>query len=320
MELSPRRSQCKKPRKSEVALSEVTAALKNAAINNNNNSPPPSRAVRSISMPALGEQNKVFSEICIDFPDVLSNVTCSELIIELIKYILFMKEQIPYQYNQLKYVVDRKKKWDIEKGKGGPAAKVARPSAILAEKHYRKACCAIESLEKTFESIRQDVQTADSFAIVIGATVATPQELYIVELPAMVQVPQGSPPSRICLTRLLREMIASEGMQKLIGKPFHPTNTFLLLHKTGSSENSCFDPKPNFTLPKRTQRVVMKFNQPPSIEDPNNFKVFSDMGVESMECDVEKGKGIWYQAKSLVAGFKDCWIGDECATEVWLKV
>jgi len=46
--------------------------------------------------------------------------------------------------------------------------------------------------------------TAHSFALVIGATVATPQELYIVELPPLLKVPQGSPPSRNCHTRLLR--------------------------------------------------------------------------------------------------------------------
>jgi Mad1 and Cdc20-bound-Mad2 binding len=112
MAYSPKRSLSKRPRKSEVALSEVTDALKNAAINNNHNQEQPS-VVRSKSMPTIGA--RIFSEINIDFPDVLSDVTCSELIIELIKYILFMKEQIPYQYNQLKYVVDRKKKWDLEK-------------------------------------------------------------------------------------------------------------------------------------------------------------------------------------------------------------
>jgi hypothetical protein len=111
MAYSPRRSLSKRPRKSEVALSEVTDALKNAAINNNQEQP--MSVVRSKSMPTLGA--RIFSEINIDFPDVLSDVTCSELIIELVKYILFMKEQIPYQYNQLKYVVDRKKKWDLEK-------------------------------------------------------------------------------------------------------------------------------------------------------------------------------------------------------------
>lgn len=110
MAYSPRRSLSKRPRKSEVALSEVTDALKNAAINNNQEQP---SVARSKSMPTLGA--RIFSEINIDFPDVLSDVTCSELIIELVKYILFMKEQIPYQYNQLKYVVDRKKKWDLEK-------------------------------------------------------------------------------------------------------------------------------------------------------------------------------------------------------------
>jgi hypothetical protein len=110
MAYSPRRSLSKRPRKSEVALSEVTDALKNAAINNNQEQP---SVARSKSMSTLGA--RIFSEINIDFPDVLSDVTCSELIIELVKYILFMKEQIPYQYNQLKYVVDRKKKWDLEK-------------------------------------------------------------------------------------------------------------------------------------------------------------------------------------------------------------
>jgi hypothetical protein len=117
-------------------------------------------------------------------------------------------------------------------------------------------------------------------------------------------------------------MIASEDLQQLIGKPSHPTNTFLLLHKKGSTKESCFDPKPNYSLPKRTQRVVLKFHHPANIEDPSHFKVFNDGGVEAMECETELRPvgGIWFQAKTFVSGFKDCWIGDECATEVWLKV
>jgi len=122
---------------------------------------------------------------------------------------------------------------------------------------------------------------------------------------------------------LFREMIASEDLQRLMGKPSHPTNTFLLLHKKGDvGEKSWFDPKPNYSLPKRTQRVVMKFQQPANIADPSHFHVFSDF--EQMDCEQpqqqETAKGIWFQAKAFVAGFKDCWIGDECATEVWLKV
>ncbi|CAB3387807.1 Hypothetical predicted protein [Cloeon dipterum] len=322
MEQSPRRFTCKRPRRSEFALSEVTDALKNAVINNNNNSPSPAitKPVRG-SMPVPGTQNKTCIEISIDFPDVLSNITCSELLIELVKYILFMKEQIPYQYNQLKDGVDRKKRWDSEKLKvSSSSVAVDKPTAILAEKHYRKACRAIEVLENTFDSIRQDVGTADKFAVVIGATVASPQELYLVELPQLLQVPQGSPPSRRCLTRLIRELMASEGIQKLLGKSSHPTNTFLLLHKTGSSENSNFEPKPNYSLPQRTKRVVIKFKQPPNVEKPSNFQIYNDDESEKMECESQLSRGIWFQPKSFVTGFKDCWIGDECATNIWMKV
>jgi hypothetical protein len=38
----------------------------------------------------------------------------------------------------------------------GAAVKIKKPTAILAEKHYRKACCAIETLEKTFQVRRKN--------------------------------------------------------------------------------------------------------------------------------------------------------------------
>lgn len=63
----------------------------------------------------VGSCTKMRSDLSINFPDIVSTATCSELIIELIKYILYLKEQIPYQYNRLKLVVDKKKKWDLEK-------------------------------------------------------------------------------------------------------------------------------------------------------------------------------------------------------------
>lgn len=42
-----------------------------------------------------------------EFKDVLTGSSCTTLIAELIKYILYHKQQLPYTFDRLKYVITK---------------------------------------------------------------------------------------------------------------------------------------------------------------------------------------------------------------------
>lgn len=48
-------------------------------------------------------------ELKIDLADIVTPKSCSAIIAELIKYIVYSKQQIPYPYERLKYYIKRRK-------------------------------------------------------------------------------------------------------------------------------------------------------------------------------------------------------------------
>lgn len=125
--------------------------------------------------------------------------------------------------------------------------------------------------------------------------------------------------------------MTSESLQKMTSRPSKPSNIYIMIRKPLSDIESWFDIKPLFSLPKRCHQVSLKFLQPQSASDPN-FTIYKDL--QGFECPSPMCKSMdaheredcpcdtsqWFQAQKLLKGFKDCWIGNECATDIWMKV
>lgn len=115
---------------------------------------------------------------------LLTPVACSSLINELLKTLIFQKSQIPYPYNWLKSVVDRKRKKDAEQ-----QASEKKCAQVAMERYFRLASGAYDNLEDIMCHIRKEMENGEvqEVVLVFGATPFTPKQVYSIKLPVIVR-------------------------------------------------------------------------------------------------------------------------------------
>lgn len=114
---------------------------------------------------------------------VLTPVACSSLISELLKTLLFQKAQIPYPFNWLKSVVDRKRKKEADQ------QETAKRAPVAVERHFRLVSSTYDNLEAIMCHIRKEMESSEVREVVLlfGATPFTPKQAYSIKLPVIVR-------------------------------------------------------------------------------------------------------------------------------------
>lgn len=114
---------------------------------------------------------------------VLTPLTCASVINEIIKYLIYQKSQIPYPYNWLKSVVDRKRK--------EPENNQTKPTNLVAERHYRVVSTAYDGLQELTKHLNNEFKNYGNnikqILVLFGSTIYNPKEVF-----------------RICVTDLAR--------------------------------------------------------------------------------------------------------------------
>lgn len=115
---------------------------------------------------------------------LLTPLACASLISELLKTLIFQTSQIPYPYNWLKFVVERKRKKDNQQEENG-----GKSSQTAVQRYYRLVSSTYDNLEDIMCHIRKEIESSDVQEVVIlfGATPFTPKQVYSVKLPAIVR-------------------------------------------------------------------------------------------------------------------------------------
>lgn len=67
--------------------------------------------------------------------DQLTSISCGHIVVELIKFIAYQRLQIPYTYQWLKQVINKKKESPDKK------------ESFQSERHFRVASTALENLD-----------------------------------------------------------------------------------------------------------------------------------------------------------------------------
>lgn len=113
---------------------------------------------------------------------LLTPIACSSLINELIKTLIFQKSQIPFPFNWLKSVVERKRK-------GVQCDNNTKPSKMAIERYYRLASSTFDNLEEIMCHIRQEIETSEvqEVMIIFGTTPFSPKQVFCVKMPEIVR-------------------------------------------------------------------------------------------------------------------------------------
>lgn len=122
--------------------------------------------------------------LCINV-DITENIftpfACASVVNEFIKSLVYQKSQIPYPYNWLKTVVNRKRK-SCE----GDERK--KPINLNIDRHYRVVSTAYDNLEEIMKNIRKELDSScevHEILILFGTTPQCPKEAYTIKVPSI---------------------------------------------------------------------------------------------------------------------------------------
>uniref|UniRef100_A0A1B6DUJ5 MAD2L1-binding protein n=1 Tax=Clastoptera arizonana TaxID=38151 RepID=A0A1B6DUJ5_9HEMI len=208
-------------------------------------------------------------EIKIVLEDIVTPKACSVIIAEIIKYIVYSKQQIPYPYERLKYYIKKRK--DLQKPKNVSDSDNSQSNIqrkILAvDKHFKKIEEAFEILENTFQNIEVELINAGNnaiheIAILFGPTIMSPKDIYRIKIPVLSL---GHCENRHGIQKqkhnLFRDILVSDQLQTSLGKHLGLTNMFVLLKfRNGiTSKSGWFFPKDNYKISPRFSNVNLSF-------------------------------------------------------------
>ncbi|XP_017757615.1 PREDICTED: MAD2L1-binding protein [Eufriesea mexicana] len=237
----------------------------------------------------------------------LTSNSCVKLVIELLKYILYQKQQIPFTYDSLSQL------------KMKPTDRNSTSIRTL-----------INSLKSTSEQLNTQFHLKDckikEIAILIGATILSPKLLIRIEFPFNIlsskEHLECKHASRKFLLSLMRSMLECSEFQDALTLPLNPTNTFVLIHKSDSnSVSEFFLPKPQYLPPIQTSNYfVIKLQHNDEIKINCNciniVKVYNEVSESktNVDKDIEflNNSSIcitqvpyqWYQSREVIKGFK----------------
>ncbi|OXU28257.1 hypothetical protein TSAR_001085 [Trichomalopsis sarcophagae] len=185
---------------------------------------------------------KVESNISVDLEEPLTAQSCSQLVIEIIKYIMYQKQQIPFSGDTLIKLYASTKPTD---------------------RNYTSMNKLINTLNSITDNLVHELTLDEcdvkEVLIVIGATIITPKLCIKLELPNILNkthIPRLHPYRKPLMT-VMRSILGCSEFQEELSTPLFPTNTFVLVQKRDPKKTSeFFIPKPQFALPSRNMACL----------------------------------------------------------------
>lgn len=184
------------------------------------------------------------------FPGPVSQEGCCQFTCELLKHIMYQRQQLPLPYEQLKHFYR----------KSSPQAEdTARKKPRLAtEASNRKCQQALAELESVLSHLR------DFFArtlvpqvlILLGGNALSPKEFYELDLSRLApfSVDQGLN-TAACLRRLFRAIFLADAFSELQAPPLMGTIVMVQGHRDCGED--WFRPKLNYRVPSRGHKLTV---------------------------------------------------------------
>lgn len=125
------------------------------------------------------------TEIKVDICELLPTpFVVATLVNEILKGLLFQKCQIPYSYNWLEHVIEKKRK----KASGQQTSKKFN---ITYENHFRMVSTVYDNINSVMKGILKEFCESTNIVlqviIIFGSTPNYPKEVYILNLPTIVK-------------------------------------------------------------------------------------------------------------------------------------
>ncbi|KAI9519959.1 hypothetical protein NQZ68_022986 [Dissostichus eleginoides] len=220
------------------------------------------------------------------FPGTVTQEGCCRFVSEILKCILYQRQQLPMTYDQLVYS-QKKQQASMQ-----DEDIVARRPGQSADVSWRKCQQTLQELEEVLQQLEVlfSLSRVPRVLLLMGGSLTLPKELYEINMEALV-LAGGDKSLRVsaCLRQLFRTLFVADLLSDTKPVRLIPTTVLVLAHRDCGV--GWFRPKLQFKVPTRVKNRIITLST-----DPSTCK-------EPMAQGSDWEDYVWFQAPMTIKGF-----------------
>ncbi|XP_037638282.1 MAD2L1-binding protein [Sebastes umbrosus] len=193
------------------------------------------------------------------FPGTVTQDGCCRFVSEILKCVLYQRQQLPMTYDQLVY--SQKKQQASMQDKDT----VSRRPVKAADMDRRKCQQTLQELEEVLQQLEVlfSLSRVPRVLLLMGGSLNLPKELYEINMEALV-LASGDQCLRVssCLRQLFRTLFVADLLSDSRPVRLMPTTVLALAHRNCGV--SWFRPKLQFKVPTRVKNQIIALSADPS--------------------------------------------------------
>ncbi|XP_061645445.1 MAD2L1-binding protein isoform X1 [Phyllopteryx taeniolatus] len=224
--------------------------------------------------------------VSVVFRGTVTQEGCCRFVSEILKCILYQRQQLPMTYDQLVY--SQKKRQDSKADKDV----VSGRQVNLADVNERKCEKTLQDLEEVLHQLEVlfSLSTVPRVLLLMGGSLVLPKEIYEINLEALV-LESGDQCLRVssCLRQLFRTLFVADLLSDSRPGRLMPTTVLVLAHRDCGV--GWFHPKLRFKVPTSVKKQTIAL-----CTDPCSCRNASTDILDWQEY-------VWFQAPTTIKGF-----------------
>ncbi|XP_067884715.1 MAD2L1-binding protein [Heterodontus francisci] len=225
------------------------------------------------------------SELPVLFPGHVSPESCCGMVCELLKHVLYQRQQLPLPYQQLAFFSRR------ECGLAdGPMLSQSRRN----ERNCKKSQRALSELDEVFQNLETMfmLTLVPCVHILLGGSVVNPKEMYEINMERVAFCStEESLKTIACIRKLFHTLFVKDTFNELKSIPL--MNTVLLVQGHRNCGIQWFRPKLNYRVPNCTRKLIIRLT----------CATMSFASAEEQTTSYNHDDYIWFQAPITIKGF-----------------
>ncbi|KAK9875487.1 hypothetical protein WA026_007879 [Henosepilachna vigintioctopunctata] len=270
-------------------------------------------------------------EIRVNVSDyILTPLSCSYLIHEILKGLIYQKCQIPYPFSWLKSTINRRRGEESEAECEGLDLKPKTNINFTVEHHYRVASKFFDDFQNAMKEISQELSqnVVSEILILFGPTPVCPKEVCRIKVPLLASGHFEDSHINDALKhqhKALRQIFLSNIWMDSVDSAIPCTNTYIFIKRGDISDNmKYFKPcKPlSFHNNVKVYCINLKWECTRDQTCCKNLVVYNEIPDTNIENSIEpveskQHEHLWFQFAHHLQGFKNCFINKTAVCELW---
>ncbi|XP_020776729.2 MAD2L1-binding protein [Boleophthalmus pectinirostris] len=226
--------------------------------------------------------------VSVVFPGTVTQDGCCRFVSEILKCVLYQRQQLPMTYDQLVY--SQKKQQATMQDKDT----VRKRPVQGADIDWRKCQQTLQELEEVLQQLEVlfSLSRVPRVLLLMGGTLVLPKEMYEINMEGLI-LASGDKSLRVssCLRQLFRNLFVADLLSDTKPVRLMPTTVFVLAHRDCGV--GWFRPKLQFKVPTRVKSKVMAL--------ATDLCSSKDLQRDELDWD----DYIWFQAPMTIKGFSN---------------